>query len=166
MASQCRCKASQRVKIQASRWNGHGMLGSRLRFPWGMRQGYSCWDAWFFWRFFWCSSCINRTRALSGAAFADSLLHLAIARPFSINLDRQIPIFGVDSASTEGLAQYRSIFSQGSWMPQIQPWIDERKWKRRRWWLWGHRHGRLPHRKSFFWLRLWLSDFPWAGACC
>ena len=80
---------------------------------------------------------------------------------FSINLDRQIPIFGVDSAS-EGLAQYRSIFSQGSWMPQIQPWIDERKWKRRPWWLWGHRHGRLQHRKSFFWLRVWLSDFPWS----
>ena len=82
MASQCRCKASQRVKIQASRWNGHGMLGSRLRFPWGMRQGYSCWDAWFFWRFFWCSSCINRTRALSSAAFADSLFASCYCQTF------------------------------------------------------------------------------------
>ena len=93
-------------------------------------------------RFFWCSSSINRTRALSVSASADSLLHFAMARPFPINLEWQIPIVCVDDAFTEGLAQYHPIFSQGSWMPPIQPWIDERKWKRRWWWLRGHRHGR------------------------
>lgn len=55
-------------------------------------------------------------------------------------------------------------------MPQIQPWIDERKWKRRRWWLRGHDHERLPGSRTkshSFWLGAWLSlNLPEELACC
>jgi hypothetical protein len=34
------------LMCQAAGWNGHGMFGSGLRLPGGMRQGDSSWDSW------------------------------------------------------------------------------------------------------------------------